>query len=252
MIHIDPQANLIEIFSGIQGEGLLIGERMVFVRFTACNLTCDYCDTPMGRPLDTVVQIEKTPGRRDFSTRTNPLKVAEVTQSIRQLTRSAGLHRWVTLTGGEPLLYPKFLEALIPHIQAAGLQIQLETNGHFPKRLESVGPNIDLIAMDIKEKCDGGQLETSLRFLEVAKLSSRVYLKMVVRPSPDIAHFVQTARSVSQIDPNIPLVLMPVTPFGPIHSPPTPQEILHLQERLLQEHREVRVIPQTHKITGQL
>ena len=39
------KAPIIEIFSSFQGEGLLIGERQIFVRFAGCNLDCNYCDT---------------------------------------------------------------------------------------------------------------------------------------------------------------------------------------------------------------
>ena len=43
------KAPIIEVFSSIQGEGLLIGRRQIFVRFAGCNLNCNYCDTPESR-----------------------------------------------------------------------------------------------------------------------------------------------------------------------------------------------------------
>ena len=35
-----------EVFSAIQGEAALVGERQVFVRLTGCNIRCAYCDQP--------------------------------------------------------------------------------------------------------------------------------------------------------------------------------------------------------------
>jgi organic radical activating enzyme len=43
------KARINEVFSSIQGEGKLIGRRQVFVRFSGCNLECNYCDTPLSR-----------------------------------------------------------------------------------------------------------------------------------------------------------------------------------------------------------
>ena len=38
-------SNIKEIFTSIQGEGLYIGQKQIFVRFSRCNLSCAYCDT---------------------------------------------------------------------------------------------------------------------------------------------------------------------------------------------------------------
>ncbi len=39
------KAKISEIFSSIQGEGLYLGKRHIFVRFFGCNMRCAYCDT---------------------------------------------------------------------------------------------------------------------------------------------------------------------------------------------------------------
>jgi len=41
----DLYADIAEIFSSIQGEGLYVGRRQIFIRFCGCNLNCRYCDT---------------------------------------------------------------------------------------------------------------------------------------------------------------------------------------------------------------
>ena len=42
---MDNKASIKEIFTSIQGEGLYVGYKQLFVRFCGCNLSCDYCDT---------------------------------------------------------------------------------------------------------------------------------------------------------------------------------------------------------------
>ncbi|MGE4653124.1 MAG: 7-carboxy-7-deazaguanine synthase QueE, partial [Myxococcota bacterium] len=39
-------ANLVEVFSSIQGEGPHVGASTVFVRFGGCDLRCAWCDSP--------------------------------------------------------------------------------------------------------------------------------------------------------------------------------------------------------------
>ena len=41
-----------EIFCSIQGEGLYLGQKQIFVRFAHCNLDCDYCDEPKVKDKD--------------------------------------------------------------------------------------------------------------------------------------------------------------------------------------------------------
>jgi 7-carboxy-7-deazaguanine synthase len=58
-----------EIFHSIQGESTRAGERCVFVRLTACDLRCVWCDTPYAfhegrkRSVDEVVDEVETSWR---------------------------------------------------------------------------------------------------------------------------------------------------------------------------------------------
>jgi 7-carboxy-7-deazaguanine synthase len=95
-----------EIFYSIQGESTLAGRPCVFVRLTACDLRCSWCDTAYA-----FYEGEK---------RTVDDVVAEVERYGCPL---------IEITGGEPLLqedvYP-LMEALL----AGGRTVLLETGGH--------------------------------------------------------------------------------------------------------------------------
>lgn len=259
------KAHLIEVFSGIQGEGLLIGERMIFLRFTSCNLSCNYCDTPMGRPLDTVVLFEQTPGGRDFIETKNPVGIQDAVNAIKALHENKKLHRWVSLTGGEPLIYPRFLLELMVEIKQMGLKVLIETNGTLPIPgkdpivLSDLLNMADMVSLDIKEKCDGASLQEARKVLFALSINQRwrgkknaVYIKLVVRPNPDVKHFEKAVKEIyDSLGKATPIILMPVTPYGDIKSPPSPEEVLHLQSHLLEKHPFIRVIPQTHKLINQ-
>ena len=95
-----------EVFHSIQGESSFAGLPCVFVRLTACDLRCSWCDTPYAF----------TEGRKR--------EVADVLADV----ASYGC-RLVEVTGGEPLLqfdaYP-----LMQGLLDVGHDVLLETGGH--------------------------------------------------------------------------------------------------------------------------
>ena len=93
-----------EVFSAIQGEAALVGERQVFVRLTGCNIRCAYCDQPEAldrRPGP--CRIERTPGRRDWRIVDSPLPIPSLVGAVDRLCELLP-HHSVSLTGGEPLM----------------------------------------------------------------------------------------------------------------------------------------------------
>ena len=113
-----------EIFYSLQGEGRNAGRPAVFCRFAGCNLwsgreqdrawaVCTFCDTDF-------VGTDGVGGGR--------FPDAEgLAQRITNMWAGGASHRFVVLTGGEPLLQVD--SALLAALHAAGFEIALETNG---------------------------------------------------------------------------------------------------------------------------
>jgi 7-carboxy-7-deazaguanine synthase len=108
-----PTLKICEIFSSVQGEGLRQGEPTLFVRFTGCNLKCDFCDT----------KYAWTTGK--------DMSVPHIVEKLKRLqTRFPA--RWICLTGGEPL--HQNIRGLVRQLKAENFKIQVETNAtlYFP------------------------------------------------------------------------------------------------------------------------
>ena len=245
-------ADCIELFSSIQGEGMLVGLRQVFLRFHGCNLSCDYCDTVTPAPPATC-QLEGTPGRRDFHPAHNPVTLDRIVAVLEGWQRGwPGLHHSLSLTGGEPLLHHATLQEWLPVLRNY-IPIYLETNGVLPSALESLIHHIDHISMDIKlpstSHC-GDQWGHHLDFLRVAHRKN-LFVKTVIGTSTEEWEISRTCEIIAAVDRTIPLILQPITDReGKVTIPP--QLVLELQELAYRHLAEVRVIPQTHRFMGQL
>jgi 7-carboxy-7-deazaguanine synthase len=128
-----------EIFLTLQGEGVHAGRRAVFLRFAGCNLwtgreedrssaVCQFCDT------DFVGLNGENGGRYEATA---------LAQMVASLWGNGLDHRYVVITGGEPMLQVD--KAIIDALHAEGFMIAIESNGTI-----AVHPGIDWICISPK------------------------------------------------------------------------------------------------------
>jgi organic radical activating enzyme len=253
-------ANLVEIFSSIQGEGPDLGAATLFVRFGGCDLRCRWCDSPHTWEPASECRIETARGSGQWRTRSNPLPLDEIVDAAQSLDAKA--HRFVSLTGGEPLLQPAAVRSLARALGRLGPAIHLETHGLAWEALAGAIESIEVVSMDWKLASDVRRAGDSPRgevedfhdaheaFLEIAKRAPRVAIKLVITPRSRDGEIDEAVARIARVHPGATLVLQPVTPCGAVKERPTPRRMLFLSDRASRRLADVRVIPQTHPIYG--
>jgi len=241
-----------ELFSSIQGEALYCGERQIFVRVAHCHLNCHYCDTPMTTPEGHCL-VEVDPGSNNW-VNVPGLQRAEDTEMLIAGLQAKALHHSVSLTGGEPLLYPSYVNSLFKRVQSLGLKTYLETSGTQPQALAKVLAHTDIVSMDVKLPSTTKQparFQQHADFYLTAKQASHVtlFIKCVVNNETTTEELQALNRFVT--DRDTPIYLQPETDIRSedgLKTLITPQHLLMLHASLSEQFTHVRVIPQTHKM----
>jgi len=198
-----------EIFYSIQGESSYSGRPCVFVRLTACDLRCSWCDTPYAF----------TEGRK---------------VSLDDVLREVGGYdcELVEITGGEPLLQDD-VYALMSRLLAAGKTVLVETGGHV--LLDRVPDGVVKI-VDVKCPGSGEAARTEWGNLEL--LAPRDEVKFVIRDRADYEYARDVVRRYD-LARRCASVL-----FSPVHGV---LPLLPLAEWVLADALPVRIQAQLHK-----
>jgi len=245
---------VLEVFSSFQGEGPRVGERQVFVRLARCDLRCAFCDTPESYPTPDRARVQCAPDADADDAPSNPMSVADLAAAVARLDAPRGLHRAVSITGGEPLLHPKAVRALGLACRAWGLRVHLETGGHRPGPLRDVLDAIDEATPDLKLASACGvptpweAHRACFRLLEGARKA--LCVKAVVAATTTEAELEVAAAFCAEHVPSAPLVLQPLTAKDGAPPPPPAALLLRLHTAARRRHPDVRVIPQAHKLLG--
>ena len=272
-------APVLEVFASIQGEGAFAGEPQTFVRLRGCPLRCRWCDTPGSwtlHPGDRARIAAEGGARREESWAT-PFQAACWIAEV-----EPGAPRTVSVTGGEPLLWPEFVIALAGMI--GDRRLHLETAGAHPRALERVLARCDHVSLDLKPDLDLDppvELEAWPDIHDVGIAGGGVSGNAVQERAPVTAAEWQSARAaclrlvagrdacakivvsgaraagdfavlldeVEAHAPTLRVFLQPATPRGGIGAP-SPQLVLAVCEMARDRDLQVRVVPQLHRALG--
>ncbi|MFA5146785.1 MAG: 7-carboxy-7-deazaguanine synthase QueE [Candidatus Omnitrophota bacterium] len=227
-------AHIKEVFSSIQGEGIFVGARQIFVRFRDCNLRCIFCDE------------RDNMDSRDYSPQ-------ELFAEVGRLERMKRPHHSVSLTGGEPLLYTPFLKDFLGFLKRGGIKSYLETNGTLPDKLADIVDQVDIIAMDFKLPSSTGDRpywDEHREFLNIA-LKRKVFVKAVVTPTTRTEDIEMSLDIIKKTGEKIPFIIQPVTPLSSSEKKVEKTELLgFLEFALKNKFEDVRIVPQMHKTWG--
>ncbi len=234
------KVRLFEIFTSVEGEGILYGTKTLFVRLAGCPFTCFYCDTKESLPLDsgTEYTIEEANHLIDSNLKDQTYKV--------------------NFTGGDPLIQHEAVALLAKHVQDKKIPTYLESSCFDIDRFNHVLPFIDIVKIEFKTKdsdfVDSQHYEKlinhTLKCLESSVNTKKTtYIKIVVSSKTQVNEFTElidqifTKISKEDIDG---FVIQPT--YGV--SEPTLEQLLNLYDIVYPHYINVKVVPQLHKFIG--
>ncbi len=230
-----------EVYLSLQGESTFAGLPCVFVRLTACNLRCSYCDTAYAF----------SEGRkwllRDVIARAHEL--AKPFSNPKSEIQNPKLPL-VELTGGEPLLQPNALP-LMKQLCDDGFTVLIETSGAHD--IARIDPRVRRI-MDLK--CPSSGEVARNRWENIAHLKDTDEVKFVVGTAEDY-EWAREQIAKHQLAAICPLLVSWVAPLTPEQQdkslkkvPPgqTPISRKELAERIIADALPVRFQVQMHKV----
>ena len=230
-----------EIYLSLQGESTFAGLPCVFVRLTACNLRCSYCDTAYafteGRKWtvnDVIARVHELAAKfRNFTPLTSHLSLP-----------------LIELTGGEPLLQPSVLP-LMKQLCDNGFTVLIETSGAHD--IAPIDPRVRRI-MDLK--CPGSGEVARNRWENIPHLKSTDEVKFVIGTVEDY-EWAREQINKHQLATICPLLFSWVSPLTPqqqdaslkkVPAGQTPLSRRELAERIIADALPVRFQVQLHKV----
>lgn len=247
------KVRLSEVFTSVEGEGILYGTKTLFVRLAGCPFTCFYCDTPESLPLDsgTEYSVEEAAVLIDDSLQDHTYKV--------------------NFTGGDPLMQHEAVALLAGHVHAhaRGVLTYLESSCFDADRFAHVLPHIDVAKIEFKTS-DSGFVDAAhhdrmtgqaLRCLELAAAAGKTtYVKVVASSETSVGEVRDLAVAVSDAarkndsgrDAATDAISVSGFVIQPVYGKGEPPLglLLAMYDAVRPVYADVRVVPQLHKLIG--
>jgi 7-carboxy-7-deazaguanine synthase len=198
-----------EIYPSVQGESTHVGRPCTFVRLTACDLRCEWCDTPYAFTGGTKMDVDAV--------------LAEVDRIGCRL---------VEITGGEPLLQPEATRLMMQLLER-GYEVLLETGGH---RSTAEVPDGVVTILDVK--CPGSGEAERMDWSNLDRLRRHDEVKFVMKDRADFDYACDVVKR-HDLTARVAAVL-----FSPVHGVLAPAE---LTGWILESGLPVRLQIQAHK-----
>ena len=234
------KVRLFEIFTSVEGEGILYGTKTLFVRLAGCPFTCFYCDTKESLPLNsgTEYTIEEANELIDTNLQDQTYKV--------------------NFTGGDPLIQHEAVAQLAKHMQNKKIPTYLESSCFDINRFNHVLPFMDIVKIEFKTKdsdfVDSEHYEKlighTMKCLESSVKSKKTtYIKIVVSSKTQLDEF---KKLIGEIFNNISKENINGFVIQPTYgiSEPSLDLLLNLYDVVFPYYIDVKVVPQLHKFIG--
>ncbi len=234
------KVRLFEIFTSVEGEGILYGTKTLFVRLAGCPFTCFYCDTVDALPLDSGKEhtIEDACSLIEKELEDNTYKV--------------------NFTGGDPLIQHEAVAEMAKHIQSLKIPTYLESACFDSKKFNHVLPFIDLMKIEFKtedsefidSKHYPNYIENVLECLRSSISAKKTtYIKIVVSSKTAVESFKKLVDDIFKVALKENLAGFIIQPTYGV-SEPSLENLLKLYDLVYPHYNEVRIIPQLQKIMG--